>query len=143
MNAPVVAVSASRSFQKAARAPKQPATYPFSIRLTPEEKAYLEQKAGHRPIGAYARSVLLEGMGQKRRSYRVPRGDDPRLAAIVDELGRSHLSSNLNQLAKAANMGTLDVTQDVERQLEDAYKAILAMRDALFIALGMPSGVKE
>ena len=42
---------------------------------------------------------------------------------------------NLNQLAKSANMGTLDVSQNVELQLQEAYLAILAMRDALITAL--------
>ncbi|CAA0121185.1 Uncharacterised protein [Halioglobus japonicus] len=32
-------------------------------------------------------------------------------------------------------MGTLDVSQNIEQQLEDAYKAVIAMRDALIKAL--------
>ena len=42
---------------------------------------------------------------------------------------------------KAANTGTLDVSEEVEQQLQDAYAAIIAMREALFIALGLRSGL--
>ncbi len=56
-------------------------------------------------------------------------------AALLARLGQSRLSFNVNQLAKHANMGMLDVSRDLEQELEGACKAIYAMRDALFIAL--------
>lgn len=112
-------------------------TKPFSIRLTNEERTYLEAKAGRRALGAYCRDILLKDIAQKRTQTAKPRLEDGQYAALLAALGQSRLSSNLNQLAKHANMGTLDIAEDTEKQLQDAYKTILEMRKALFIALGL------
>ncbi|RLJ22207.1 hypothetical protein DJ030_02165 [bacterium endosymbiont of Escarpia laminata] len=116
------------------------ATKPFSLRLTPEERAYLEQKAGTRPLGAYIRTRLLDGRAEKRRVIRKPKIDDKQIALVLAELGRSRLSSNLNQLAKASNCGTLDVSSKVERDLQVACRAVVTMRDHLIAALGLGIG---
>lgn len=113
---------------------------PFCIRLSPDERAYLEQLAGNRPLGAYIREQLLGDQAEKRRELRSPKIEQEQYAALLAALGHSHLSSNLNQLAKSANMGTLDVSQDIERQLQEAYDTVLEMRKALFMALGLKSG---
>lgn len=114
-------------------------TKPFSLRLTPEERAYLEQKAGARPLGTYIRARLLEGRAEKRRPQRKPKPNDKRIA-LVQVGGRSRLSSNLNQLAKAANCGTLDMSSEVERELQNACRAVVTMRDSLISALGLGAG---
>jgi len=116
-------------------------TAPYSIRFTAEERSRLEAQAGHRSLGAYIRDKLLGEQADKRcRALRKPSLGDEQFAALLAALGDSHLSSNLNQLAKHANMGTLDVSEDVEKELHYAYEAIIAMREALFIALGLKSG---
>ena len=115
-------------------------TNPFSLRLTPEERAYLEEKAGARPLGAYIRTRLLDGRAEKRRPQRKPKIDDKQIALVLAELGRSRLSSNLNQLAKASNCGTLDVSSEVERDLQAACHAVVTMRDNLIAALGLGAG---
>ena len=130
------------SFQSAPAAETLPAQVdkkpkPFSLRLTAEERAWLEMQAGGRPLGAYIRERLLGGKMHKRRKLRKPKTQDKQIAMLLAELGKSRLPSNLNQLAKSANCGTLDVSQDVEQQLRDACGAVLAMRDALIIALGL------
>ena len=113
---------------------------PFCIRLTPYEKAYLKQLAGNRPLGAYIREQLLGDMAEKRRELRSPQIDQEQYAALLAALGQSRLSSNLNQLAHAANIGVLDVSQDTEQQLQEAYACILEMRKALFMALDLKCG---
>lgn len=132
---------ASDTFNKVSCAAPQPSRKkppsPFSIRLSEEERAYLIQKAGGKPLGAYIRSRLLGERAEKRRTFRKPKIDDRQIAQVLAELGASRLSSNLNQLAKSANMGTLDVSRNVEQELEDACGAVLAMRDALLTALGL------
>ena len=110
---------------------------PFSLRLTPDERATLDQLAGGRPLGAYIRKRLLGDQAEQRHYIRKPKVDEKLIAPVLAALGASRLSSNLNQLAKAANCGTLDVSQDVEQQLTDACGAVLAMRDALIMALGL------
>lgn len=110
---------------------------PFSLRLSADERAWLEQQAGNRPLGAYIRETLLGEKAVKRKALRKPQLQDEQFAALLAALGESRLSSNLNQLAKHANMGTIDVSDDVEVQLQEAYHAILDMRQALFAALGL------
>lgn len=112
-------------------------TRPFSIRLTPAERESLEVRAGGQPLGTYVRSVLLGDGAKKRRATRKPHLDDQKVSALLAGLGQSRLSSNLNQLAKSANMGTLDVDEDVRLQLQQACAAVVAMREALLIALRM------
>ena len=85
---------------------------PFSLRLTFEERAALEQSAGNRPLGAYIRSKLFGGTEapRKRRSRtRKPLKDEKALGELLGKLGESRLASNVNQLAKAANSGSLQV----------------------------------
>jgi hypothetical protein len=128
----------SGAFRQASGLPKPLTgrkTKPFAIRFTDEERAYLQEMAGKRPLGAYCRDKLLGEKAEHRIELRKPKLDQEQYAALLAALGQSRLSSNLNQLAKSANMGTLDVSQNVEQQLEDAYKAVIAMRDALIKAL--------
>lgn len=116
----------SREFQEASgsevpKRRKKPA--PFSLRLSADERANLQAQAGGRPLGAFIRERLLGDQAEKRRIQRKPRIDDKQAAMLLAELGHSRLSSNLNQLAKHANTGSLDVSPEVERELHDAYLA--------------------
>lgn len=141
MNIHSITPEARKSFNKASRTPpKAKKASPFAVRLTDEERAYLKRKAGTQPLGTYIRACILGEQAEQRRSYRQPRVNDQQLAAVLAELGNTHLSSNVNQLARAVNTGTLDVSEDVEQQLHEAYEAILAMREALFVALGLKCG---
>lgn len=128
------------AFQAPAGSAAQKRPSPFCIRLTPHEKAHLKQLAGNRPLGTYIREKLLGNVAEKRRELRSPKIEQEQYAALLAALGQSRLSSNLNQLAHHANIGTLDVSEDIERQLGDTYACILEMRKALFMALGLKSG---
>ncbi|OHU89215.1 MULTISPECIES: hypothetical protein [Pseudoalteromonas] len=110
---------------------------PFCLRLTPEERCYLEQKAGSQSLGSYIRAQILEDRAQKRRKLRKPKSDEKALASLLQALGRSHIPSNLNQLAKAVNAGTLPLTGDLEQELQTACAAVIAMRSMLIEALGL------
>ena len=54
-------------------------------------------------------------------------------------LGQSRLSSNLNQLAKSANSGSLPVSPETEQALVQACEDVRRMRHALLTALGLRS----
>jgi len=110
---------------------------PFSLRLTAEEKAILKEQAGGRPLGSYIRSRLLGDKVQKRRKTRMPSTDHQKLALVLSELGKSRLASNMNQLAKAANIGVIDTSDGVIADLEDACRSISQMREILIVALGL------
>ncbi len=136
----MASVSASKAFQQVSsgKTTRNQAhkPSPFCLRLTQDERDYLEHQAGDQTLSAYIRGELLGEKVRKRRVLRKPKVNDKQVAAVLAMLGQSRMPSNLNQLAKHANMGTLDISQDVDRELQEACKAVLAMRDALLIALG-------
>jgi len=116
--------------------PKKPS--PFSLRLTFEERAALEQDAADMPLGAYIRSRVFDQSRPPRRTRgKRPVKDHAELAQLVAALGNSRLSSNVNQLARAVNSGSLPVTPDTERALKDACADIAWMRIALMKSLGL------
>ena len=137
--------SLSGEFQKAAGAKKFAHTTkrktsppPFSLRLTFEERAQLEQEAGNMPLGAYIRERMFKNpdLAPRRRGKR-PVKDYQALAKVLGELGRSRLANILSQLAKAANSGSLPVTTQTEVELRLACAAIQAIRHDLIEALGL------
>ncbi len=114
-------------------------TTPFSLRLTFEERAALEQSPGSQPLGAYIRSKLFGGKEKPRRKRtrtKKPLKDEKALGELLGKLGKSRLASNINQLAKAANSGSLPVTPDTEKALQNACDDVRAMRILLMQALG-------
>ncbi len=112
---------------------------PFSLRLTFEERAALEQEAGDKPLGAYIRKKLLGGKRKPRRRRsrtRKPLKDEKALGELLGKLGESRLASNVNQLAKAANSCSLPVTPDTEAALKAACNDLRIMRMLVMKALG-------
>lgn len=128
-------------FQAAAEhGTKRKTPTPFSLRLSADERALLEARAGSKPLGAFIRAELLSDHAGKRRAFRRPKIDDALLGKVLAALGASRLSSNLNQLARSANIGTLPVTPDVEQELREACEIVAEMRSHLIRALGLEDG---
>ncbi|MFK7957589.1 MAG: hypothetical protein AB8B96_15925 [Lysobacterales bacterium] len=125
---------------KTAKCPNKPA--PFSVRLTLEERNLLEERAGRQPLGRYIREQLLGQEATRRKIVQRPKVNDEQLAAVLSMLGQTHLASNLNQLARHANMGTLDVDREICDELQEACDAVIVMRDALLSALGQRRAIK-
>lgn len=117
---------------------------PFTLRFTEEERAWLDKQAGRMSLGAYIRQVALADYEGKttfsRRKPHKPTVDQQKISALLAGLGQSQIPNNLNQLAKAAHTGTLGTAEEVEQQLQDACAAVHAMREALFMALGLRCG---
>lgn len=80
---------------------------------------------------------MLGEQVEKRRKIKKPTPDTALLALVLGEFGRSRMASNINQLAKAANIGTLDVTPETEREIVQACAEIQAIRMLLITALGV------
>lgn len=112
-------------------------TVPFSLRLTRAQRLKLSEDAGPLPVGEYVRSCLFEQRPALKRTFRRPVRDEQALMQVLGALGASRLSSNLNQLAKAAHSGSLPLTHETERALLQASADIAAMRAALVRALGL------
>lgn len=132
-------VSAARPRKK----PKRRYTPPFSLRLTAEERKRLDEMAGNQPLGSYIRDRLFGEKAEKRRKVKRPKPDSAMLAMVLSELGQSRLASNINQLAKAANMGALDITPEIEREIEQACQEIQTMRALLIAAFGVVPEIDE
>ena len=83
-----------------AKKPKETKLTPFSLRLTFEERAQLEQDAADMALGAYIRERLFgEDVAPRKTRGKAPVKDYEALGRVLGALGSSRLSSNLNQLA--------------------------------------------
>jgi hypothetical protein len=123
---------------------QEKAPFPFSIRLSFDERAQLQQAAGNMALGAYIREKLLTNPEERKYTRKPPVEDQRALARLLAELGKAHLANNLNQLAKAVHTGSLDVTPDTERLIREAYTEIMWMRETLVAALGIePKGGRK
>ncbi len=111
---------------------------PFSLRLTFEERAKIEHDAAGMSLGGYIRSRLLDpDWIAPRKRGKFPVKDHRALAQLLAMLGQSRLANNVNQLAKAANTGSLPVTPDTEEALLTAVREVSNMRALLIQALGV------
>ncbi len=110
------------------------------MRLNAEERAQLEREAAGTPLGSYIKAKVLNGPPIRMRRSGLPVQDREALAKALALLGQSHLSSNLNQLAHAANIGTLPMTPDTEAFLRESLSAVMELRALLLTALGMTGG---
>lgn len=137
------ALSLTPTFRTAAKPSarrRRPA--PFSIRLSATERERLINEADGAPLGGFIKARLLGGEPPPKRRKRViaPVEDREMLARALSMLGRSRLSSNLNQLARLAHIGALPLTAEVEAELMSAFADIGTIRDLLVKALGLKSG---
>ena len=132
----------SETFEKSSKQANKPKMLPFSLRFTAEERAWLDRRAGGKSLAAYIRAqVLGEAAKPRKKATRRPNVDQKALAQALGELGQSRLSSNLNQIAKAANKGTLPVSSKLAAELSQACDDIASMRSELIQALGLKSEV--
>ena len=114
---------------------------PYSFRMTAEEYQKLCEAAGSRTLSDYIRRQLLGENLAPRQPRRRPVEGDEILSTILSELGRSRLSTNLNQLARAVNSGSLPVSPETEKALLEACADIKALRNNLIKALGINIGM--
>jgi hypothetical protein len=117
-------------------APKRPP--PFSLRLTDTERMRLLDDAAGTPLGTYIKAKVLGGVPPVRmRRSGLPVADRKALARVLALLGSSRVPNNLNQLAHAANIGTLPVTPETVDELHEALRFVRELRGLLLDALGL------
>lgn len=114
---------------------------PFSLRLSFEERAALEKRAGDLPVATYIKSLLFADHAPRIvKRMRAPVKDQQALAEVLACLGSSRIANNLNQLAKHANSGSLYLDRETKAKLGGACDDIRTMRQLLMRALGMKLG---
>lgn len=116
----------------------KPALKPFSVRFSDQERAYLERKAGRKPLGTYIRDELLGDFQTTRKKVQpTPTTDYELLGRIVGLLGKSELAANLCVLATAAESGALYVDEETKTEIFSARADIRDMRLLLLKGLGL------
>ena len=132
--------TSDREHNKLAKSQRSKKLPPFSLRLRFEERARLEKLAGSEPLGSYIKRRVFNGKGgggkRARSRQRRPIKDEQKLAQVLAMLGQSRIANNLNQLAKAVNMGNLPVMPDTERDIRRACADVALLRRELLRALG-------
>lgn len=96
----------------------------------------LAARAGDVGLSAYVRTQLFGG-GKRARVPRQPQSNSAEAAKILSLLGSSEILKSLNELAYAAKLGALPVTPETLALIEEACRAVLAMREDLIAALGL------
>ncbi|MEM8985633.1 MAG: hypothetical protein AAGC95_02830 [Pseudomonadota bacterium] len=131
--------SSKHVFEKAAALPQKAKRLPpLSFRATLEERALLKAWAGTQPVSAYIRKKLFgEKASPRKLNKRLPSTDHEALSKVLALLGQSRLSSNMNQIAKAANMGSLPLSDGLQEELTAACADIRQMRQTLIEALDL------
>lgn len=114
---------------------------PFSLRLTAQERAQLERDAVGVSIAEHVKAILFKDAPRVRKRGKHPVKDQQALGEVLAKLGASRISSNLNQLAYAANIGTLSFDLETTRQLNEAYQHVREIRDLLIQSLGLREAV--
>ncbi len=129
-------MSIKRQFNQSANLKKRIRPSPFCIRLSEEQRTRLANEAAGAPLGAYIKSKAL-GEPLRKRQTGLSVEDRKALAKTLALLGKSRLSSNLNQLAHAANIGSLPMTPETENFLHDCLRDVREIRGLLMRALGL------
>jgi hypothetical protein len=117
------------------RAHKKPPS-PICLRLTPAEREQLVQDANGKPISAYIRSRLFAD-SQRSRSIRAPQRDQRLLSQILALIGQLEMAASMRDLADAAQLGTVDVSPEMEIRLHKTCEQISQIRTLLIQALGL------
>jgi hypothetical protein len=109
---------------------KRRRTAHITIRLTPDERAAIDESAQRAGLtaGSHARSILLGA--PTPRQVRRPPVERRELAQLLGEVGR--VGNNLNQIARALNSGA----EPDDGALSEALAGLQPVRDAILAALG-------
>lgn len=116
-------------------------TTSFIMRMSADERARLRELAKQLNLSqaAFIRAKIFDGLPAQAQKSNLGL-DYEALSKLLLLLGESRLASNLNQLAKHANMGTLKLkTSEIEAQLNEAYFTVQWMRRTLIKTLGLQS----
>jgi hypothetical protein len=118
-------------------------TKPFAIRLTDDERAELNRRAGTMAIGTYIKSVLFVENRGNRAKVRRPIDKHIDLAEVLAYLGSSRIGESLERLADATETGVLQFDPDAPAAIKRACADIIAMRLLLMKALGFQIDLDE
>lgn len=116
------------------------ASTPFSIRLTPAERARLNEDAAGEPLGVYVKKTLFAPT--TKAAARRAMIDHHRLliAQVLAMVGSSGIGDALTSMAVAIKMGTIANEQEIQEALNGAQEELSEIRSALLKALDIRKG---
>ena len=109
---------------------RKPRPSPFTVRLSPEQRAELERRADRAELSLGGYFIAAAFATPPPRQSRRPAANRELLAQILASFGR--IGSNVNQLARVANAGSWPDS----RLLKQACDDVRMIRDMLIRALG-------
>lgn len=128
------------AYGKAAPKQRRKRPAPFCIRLSDADRVRLAVEAAGAPLGAYIKAKVLGEAPLRMRRTGLSVEDRQAHARALALLGQTRLSSNLNQIAHAVNIGVLPVTPETELELFGALADIRELRRLFMAALGFKPG---
>jgi Bacterial mobilisation protein (MobC) len=109
-----------------------------TLRLSVDDHARLQDLANGMALSTYIRAQALgEALPRRKTKLVASVADKQALAQILGLLGQSRIANNLNQLAYHANVGSLEMDDEAQAQIEEAYDNVLFLRQSLMKALGV------
>lgn len=102
------------NFNASAKGRRRKHPPPFSLRLTADERALLDKRAGGRSIGAYIRKVLFGDAASPRKvERRRPGGGSGRAAASAGRAGRIPPRLKHEPNCQGGEQASLQLQQDM------------------------------
>ena len=96
------------------------------------------------PVSDFARDrILSDYLDKPKPRRRSPTKELEAAGRILGELGRTRIASNLNQLAKQANAGSLVLTPEIQTALLPACADIRQIRNLLLKMQGLSKAHDE
>lgn len=120
------------------RKPKRRRPSSLSIRVSDEERAILERKAGKRSLGAYVREKALgDEQAPRRKGATKPAIDSVLLGQVLGKLGKSEQVACLFLLLVAAEKNRVTMSEKDRAALHAACVDVREVRAAVMGALGL------
>lgn len=108
----------------------------MGVRFTEEEYSYIDWARAGLSRHAYVKAQALDPFNPPKRQRKQPTEYQRYLSEVLARLNATHIPANLNQLAKAANSGSLILTPEVAADLHEARQLLGNIRE-LLLKIGM------
>ena len=116
------------------------ASTPFSIRLTPAEKARLREDAAGEPLGTYVKKTLFSPTTKAAARRSMIDEHSKLIGQVLAMVGSSGMADALTTMALAIQSGTFESEAEILEALNNAETELSEIRTALLKALGMRKG---
>ena len=111
------------------------ASTPFSIRLTPAERARLQDDAAGEPLGAYVKKTLFAPTTKAAARRAMIDHHRVLIAQVLAMVGSSGIGDALTSMAVAIKMGTIANEEEILEALNGAQEELSEIRSELLKAL--------